>query len=507
MSSPDGRFLELPSRDQETVFGPTLRQQVAGEEDVLALEAAVDQLDLTALEAEYRRVGPPAYPPALLLKVLIYGYSLGLRASRQLERACRLDLGFRFLTHTLQPDHVTLCRFRREHVEQLEALFAQTVRLCQQAGLVRLGEVAIDGTKLRADRSRRQLAEAREALARALREAEQADADIPLEAEPAAAEPQTSSEPSLLEPELTAEPGAESQPEEPARGGREADQDCTFLQTSEGVRPGYNCQLAVDGESQVIVAEAVSVAADDKGHLPEMVAQVQQNCGAAPAVVLADGGYYAQAAIAQVDSEATRVYVPGPEPGGGRMEWDEREQAYRCPAGHWLRFCGERKGHLVYRTNSCQSCTQARRCGIQGKSKELHVPAPGTALGKLRARMQTAAGRAQYARRAVIVEPAFAWLKHHRGFRRLLLRGQRGARAEWALHCMGHNLRQWARAVRGPGGAAPGAAAGPGAGPVVLAAAARGPVRGLAGLARAARGVWARRLERWGRPQHALLTT
>ena len=168
----DGRFYELPSREQVLLWAPSLRQAVAEEKDVLALDEAVERLDLSALETQYRRVGHPAYPPTVMLKVLIYGYSIGLRASRQLERACRLDDAFRFLAHGLRPDHTALCRFRHDHPQEFKELFVQTVRLCQAAGLVKLGNVAVDGTKIRANRSAQRLRQARTFVEQAYQEAE-----------------------------------------------------------------------------------------------------------------------------------------------------------------------------------------------------------------------------------------------------------------------------------------------------------------------------------------------
>src|SRR3989304_8578184 len=100
----DGRFYDLPSQDQAPLFARSLRQEVEGEKEVLGLDAAVKQLDLSGMEAQYSRVGAPGYPPEVLLAVLVYGYSLGLRASRQLEAACKFDARFRFLAHGLRPD-------------------------------------------------------------------------------------------------------------------------------------------------------------------------------------------------------------------------------------------------------------------------------------------------------------------------------------------------------------------------------------------------------------------
>jgi len=392
------------------MFAPSLRETVREEPEVLALEAAVGALDLSALEARYARVGHPAYPPAVMLKVLVYGYSLGLRASRQLERACKRDDAFRFLAGGLRPDHNSLCRFRRRHAAQLPELFAQTVRLCQEAGLVSLGEVALDGTKLRANRAKATLRAAQQ-LAQALQEAEVAE-------------------------------GQEGE----AEGAGEAE-ECAFLRTAEGIVPGYNAQVAVDGAHQVILACAVDTAANDHGHLAPLVEQVAQTCGEAPEKVLADGSYANIEGITKLEEQGVSVYLPVREAGQAQVEWVEAEGAYRCLAGHWLRPRQWARGRIVYQHSRCGGCSQQLGCRMSGKNKRVYVWPEESPMGRVRARLQTEEGRAVYVRRKVIVEPVFGGFKHNQGFRRLLLRGQTGASIEWLLMCLGHNLRKWARGV------------------------------------------------------------
>lgn len=411
----DNRFYEMQDRDTPPMFGPSLRQAVADEREVLALDLAVAALDLSALEARYAAVGHPAYPPAVMLKVLLYGYSLGLRASRQLERACKYDACFRFLAGGLRPDHNSLCRFRHRQAEQLPALFAQTVHLCQQAGLVALGVVALDGTKLRANRAPQTLRAAQQQLTQALQEAEAAD--------------QADGVSSAAE---TPEPDPE---------------ECAFLQTGEGIQPAYNMQLAVDGAHQVILACGVDTAVIDSGHLAPLTAQVTETCGAAPQAVVADGSYAHNESIAQLEGQGVAVHVPVREPGQAQVEWVEAEQAYRCLAGHFLRPARRERGRIVYQYAQCRGCPQQAACGVKGNSKRVYVWPKDSPIGQVRARLQTTEGQAIAARRKGIIEPLFGKFKHNWGIRRLLLRGVSGARIEWSLLCVVHNLQRWAAAA------------------------------------------------------------
>lgn len=399
MSTHEGRFYELEDRETPRMFAPSMREAVADDPEVLGVDAAVEQMDLWELEAQYSGVGHPAYPPKAMLKVLIYGYSLGLRASRMLERACKRDDAFRFLAHGLKPDHNSICRFRRRHAEQLPGLFVQTVALCQQAGLVSLGDVAVDGTKVRANRSPEALAKAKEQFERALEEAEQADGDLPEERE-----------------------------------------EAEFMKCSEGVKPAYNAQAAVDGQAQVIVAQEVDRAPNDRGHLSQMVAETADACGGVPERVSADGSYYTREAVRQVEGMGAQVYVPVREPGQAQVEWVEEEGAYRCLMGHWLRPAQKWRGRQIYQWCGCRGCPKKTACGLSGNTKRVYVWLRETPVGRVRARMKTPEGQAIYAARKRIVEPVFGHFKHNLGFRRLLLGGVSGARIEWVLMCMAHNL-------------------------------------------------------------------
>jgi hypothetical protein len=294
-------------------------------------------------------------------------------------------------------------------------LFEQTVTLCQAAGLVSLGNVAIDGSKMRANRSKARLAaaQAQAEFCQALAEAEVADGDLPDE---------SGAELAAVLPEVA--------------------EEARFMKSGAELVPAYNAQLAVDADHQIIVAQQVRTEPGDQGLLGLMAQQVQDNCGQTPPVVSADGGYLTEADVEQLDESGTQLHLPRRASGAANLEWVEAEGAYRCAAGKWLRPCRERQGKQIYRTNRCRGCPQAEACGVTGKTKELHVPLADTARGRLERRMASEAGQAVYAARKQIVEPVFGRFKHNWGWRRFLLRGKSGAQAEWSLGCAGHNLRK-----------------------------------------------------------------
>ena len=287
-------------------------------------------------------------------------------------------------------------------------MFVQTVGRCQAAGLVSLGHVALDGTKLRANRSKPGLAATRAEFRQALAEAEAADGDLPREAE--------------------------------------AGEEARFMKTSEGLAPAYNAQIAVEADHQILVAQQVRTEGTDRGLLGERLAQVAENCAGPPHRVSADGGYFTEADVVQLEAGPSELHLPPKVSGAGeasKYEGVAEAGAYRCPRGDWLRPYRVRRGPQIYRTAPCQGCGQAGTCGVTGRSKEVHVPLAETARGQLARRMASRSGQAVYAARKHIVEPVFGRFKHNWAVRRFLLRGRSGAQVEWTLLCLAHNLSKW----------------------------------------------------------------
>ena len=175
------RFLPC-DRDQQYLMPASLRDWLPGDHLAWFVLDAVSQLDLTAFYERYREDGwgRKAYEPSMMVALVLYAYCAGERSSRQIERRCREDIALRVLTANQHPDHATICRFRQQHEEALSGLFAEVLRLCAEAGLVRVGVVALDGTKLHANASRernRTDADLEAEVRRILDEAERVDAE------------------------------------------------------------------------------------------------------------------------------------------------------------------------------------------------------------------------------------------------------------------------------------------------------------------------------------------
>jgi transposase len=410
-----------------------------------------EHLDLSRIYAAYGEGrGAPPYDPRLMVRLLIFGYTTGVRSSRRLEAACVDVVAFRWLAAGTAPDYRSIARFRRRHLSALAHLFHDALKLCQAAGMVSLGRVALDGTKLRANASKRKamsyarmtekekilaaevsalLAEAervdkaedvkygkdrrgdelpdelarRESRLAKLREAKQTlEEQAAAQAEAAAAvkaaergedEDSTAERVALARENAAVKPKAQRNFTDP---------DSKIMKTADGsFAQCYNAQAVVDADHQVIVATDVNDCAADVGNLIPMTEQVAANTGRAPGELLADAGYCSDDNLIQAGEIAerggTEFYVAT-----GRAKHDEPPPA--PPRGR--------------------------------------IPKHATVKQRMARKLTTKKGRAIYARRKAIVEPVFGQMQTLQNGKHLLLRGIDGARGEWLLIAACHNLRK-----------------------------------------------------------------
>ena len=418
-------------------------------------EVVDDLLDLSVIYDSYVEAsGFPPYDPRLMLKLVIYAYSTGVTSSREMERRCHTDVAFRWLGANAAPDYRSLSRFRRRHLDALGELFIQVLRLCRKAGLVKLGRVALDGTKLRASASRHKamsydrlgpkIDQLEDEVAAILAEAEQCDRaedeafgedhrgdEVPDElarrvtrlAKMRAAKEALEKEANEKAVEKAAERArAKGATDKDAqRAGAEAARDAVpekkaqrnftdpesrMMKTNEGFHYAFNGQAVVDEEAQVIIAEDVTNQAADVNQLFDMIALAEQNLADAdiddkPDVFLSDAGYCSEDNLAQAAEEDTDILIAT-----GRIRRGERVPP--APRGP--------------------------------------IPKDATEREKMARRLRTKKGRADYARRKAIVEPVFGQTKVRQRAGFLRLRGLAGAQGEWTLHAVCHNLRKLAQA-------------------------------------------------------------
>jgi hypothetical protein len=409
----------------------------------------------------------------MMLRLILYGYCVGKRSSRQLEKATYDEVPFRYLAGNQHPDHDTIAAFRKEHLASLGDLFIEVLQLCCEAGMVKVGQVAIDGTKMRANADRNcsfrynQLSEQEQALQKQvdqiLAEAAQCDAEedaqygkgrkpeeLPQELRSAETRLEKIRE---IRQRLQREAegrAAAAQKERAESGGKHrnnaarkrferatqslekrnplvnfTDGDSAIMPNpAGGFLQGYNAQAAVEGSAQVIVAAEMSNDAADSKQLVPMVKAAEQALrqarkgepdGVATAAI-GDG-----VAAAAIGEEAAPANTP-------RAVIAE----ILADAGY---FYVEALQDEVFGDKAALVTPDSRKQIKECKPTNMHAVAQ-----QMRAKLSTEEGKKRYARRAAIVEPVFAWIKHVRGIRSFLLRGLDAVRNEWRIICLTQNL-------------------------------------------------------------------
>lgn len=447
---------------QMSFLPPVLDDVVPAQALVRILSDVIDGIDCTVLLAAYRGGGAPAYPPLMLLKVLLLAYVEGVRSSRRIAERCVRDTHYMWLARMNRPDFHTICRFRRKHEVTIKDLFRQVVEACQKEGLVLLDHIAIDGTKLEAnvssketynkERVEKAIAYTQQCIDAILNDAESQDAADESEEEnaavPAAVGGGAKKKQRLVKKLNRRKERAEAANEQMAKtSGNTAcatDLDARVMNTGGLNRPAYNAQAAVDSANQVIVAAFVSQQVNDSQHLAPVLASVTEMTGSKPKRVSADCGFYSVEALIYLEEMSIDGYVAEKKDQKAKAEfiYDAEHDVLRKPATDTteeivLRYHGTRdksgSKFRVYREHSTAK-----------KKKEMWVTedvAHEMALRReMHAKLSTPDGKTTYSLRQQIVEPTFGHLKGVINLRRLLLRGLSGATIEFLLACSAHNI-------------------------------------------------------------------
>jgi len=387
--------------DQAYLLPPNVKDVLGKEHLCFRLDAMVKEFDLGRFEEAYAAEGRMAYPPAMMLRVWLYGFCLGVSSTRRLERRVHEDLAFRYLAGGLTPDHKTLSEFLRRHRRAINDVFTQVVQMARRAGLGKLGHVAIDSTRVRANAARGKVMD----WERWRRQQWAQDRRLVRAYQQKASE-QDPEEDGGVSLSVEQERALEQQPVPalPKKGRQQVsltDPESRFLRTAQGWELGYTADLAVS-DDHPIVATRVTQNATDNGSLVPMVEEVERQCQARPERVTGDSGFFSGQALREMKQRGIDLYVP--------------DNNLR----HEMR-------------------TGKRAEGI-GQSR-IRDPEHQ----RMREKLRSAAGRAQYRRRQAVVEPVFGILKEQRGMRKFRRRGLAAVTTEWTLAAIAYNLTRMAR--------------------------------------------------------------
>jgi transposase len=436
----DHRFLEYdPSKPLE--LPPDIRKWLPEEHLALFISDVVDTLDLSEITEEYHHLqgGHPAYHPAMMVKLLFYGYCVGVRSSRRIEQKTYEDVAFRVLSCDSHPDHSRISDFRKRHLAAISRLFLQVLWICKEAGLVKLGHVALDGTKIKAnaskhkamsyDRMVKKEKELAAEVAKLLEEAEALDEkedkkygkgkrgdELPEDlkfrekrlakirqatqaleeqaAQEAASKAKSDKSGNPPEDGASGTPDAKPEPKK-QRNFTDPDSRIMLDGATKAFTQAYNAQAGVDCDSQVIVCADVTQQANDKQQLVPMLDQIEENLGEIPDRALADAGYFSEEAVESVANGFTEPYVPR----GRKKHSDPPEPP---PRGR--------------------------------------IPKKISVVERTQRKLKTKPGQEVYSKRKETIEPVFGQIKENRGIRAFLLRGFEAVKGEWNLICLTHNL-------------------------------------------------------------------
>lgn len=425
--------------DQDLLLPPSLREWLPEGHLAFFVSDVVDRLDLHDFYARYegdgRRNQP--YDPHMMVKIMLYAYATGTFSSRRIARKLSEDVAYRVLGAGNFPAHRTIAQFRQEHLLAFQNLFVAVVEIAREINLATLGTLAIDGTKVKANASKHKAmsyarmqdeqARLKHEIAVLFEQAHEEDEREDRALGPDVRGDELPQELARREQRLAAieaakrrleartreqdrtrgrPPDDENRPHGGGRGARYkrpfgipkdtaqenfTDPDSRILKAGAAFMQGYNAQAAVDGGSQLIVATGLSNNASDAIQLLPMIEAAQRNAGATPQQLLADAGYRSEANLAALEAKPIDGYIA---------------------------------------------------LGREGKQALTANPEKHPASARMAEKLATPEGRARYARRKVIPEPVFGWIKHVMGFRRFSLRGLTKVSGEWAMVCLACNLRR-----------------------------------------------------------------
>jgi transposase len=381
------------SPEQAYLLPPSVRDELGEKHLCFFVRGVIERLDMSVFEQSYSSEGGELYAPQLMLGVWLYAYALGITSARQVERRLVEDLAFRYLAAGARVDNWALSAFRRRHGRALNDAFTQVLEWAQQQGMVKLGRVAIDSTRVAANAckdcvdSEQALRDTRAHLRRQVRSWQKAaDRD---DQEPGGLEVAIGElNKALAEMPRRMERLKKSGLKKLSR----TDEDARFLRQRGGFVLGYTGEIAVS-DDHLIVAQRVTQNVTDNASLGPMLDQIEDRCGAPPGAALADSGFFSIANIEQMEQRNIDAYVPD--------------------------------------SNLASELNLGTRCRVKARAP---------AHRRMRAKLRSPDGQAAYARRKAVVEPVFGVLKQQRGMRQFRTRGLQNVNNEFTLATLAYNI-------------------------------------------------------------------
>jgi transposase len=457
------RFIEGEPRTQATLFPERIEDYIDEENPVKALEAFVEMLDLEGLGfhgVNPKATGRPAYHPATMLKLYIYGYLNRIQSTRRLEREAGRNIELMWLLGRLRPDFKTIANFRRNNGKAIRKVCTEFVGLCRKLDLFSQALVAIDGSKFKASNNRdknftpaklkRRMEEIERSIERYFHRLDRVD-----DAEPDAQSQSGKLQDKIaslkeevkrlraLESEVLAAPDKQLSMTDP---------DARSMRSRGTGIVGYNVQTAVDAEHHLIVTHEVTNQNNDRDFLSPMATQARTEMGVEELEVMADRGYYKSQEIKASEEAGLRVFIPKPRTSGNRarglydrsdFRYIPSEDAYRCPAGETLiwRMTTQEKGQNLHRywSSNCQACPLKSKC-TTGKERRVTRWEHEEILERVEQRLARDPGKMRI--RCQTVEHPFGTIKHWMGATHFQMTTLKHVSTEMSLHVLAYNMKR-----------------------------------------------------------------
>ena len=443
-------------RYQMDLLPPSIEEYVAENDPVRAYDAFVEALDFQELgiELDKHKVGNSEYDPKSMLKLLVYGYSYGVKSSRRLERACYHNVSFIWLMGGLKPDHKTIAEFRRNNKKALKKVLRQCARLCIKLDLIAGNILFVDGTKVRGNAARHRTHK-RSYYEELLVDIDRNIEKLLEECESIDRQEQGTGSHVAMDKELAKAKNLRGRIEQVLKTFKESsveqvnqtDPDCAIMHSVQGSHADYNVQSVTDDKHGLIVhADAVK----DTSDVNQFACQIDQAnevlskpCDAA----CADAGYADTEELQKIDAQGIKVVVPSQRQALHEEEgpfskshftYDKEQNCYFCPEGHRLDYEGIDKTtgklhYLIKDKRQCQKCRHYGQCTKAKKGRKItRLPNEEMKL-KFEAQYEEAASQEIYARRKTRAEHPFGHIKRNLKTDAFLMRGQEGAQAETSL--------------------------------------------------------------------------
>jgi transposase len=431
------------------------------------ISEVVEQIDTTNIENKYSHLGQKSYHPKIMLKILYYGYCIGIRSGRKISKRCETDTAFMYLSAMQQPDFRTVNDFRKDNLKQIEGYFVDVLQIGKGLGLAQMGHIYVDGTKIRANASAKRTKD-KEGYKKWLKRIEENIEKIMKEVE------QTDKQEDELYGKDKRGDGLpqELQKQEALRKKIKKvlheikDEEKINLTDKEarnikgktgGIRPNYNCQAGATSDGMIVSAH-VSTNASDCGELTKAIDQSEQNTKEKVTDAIADGGYGTYDNYEELEKRGITAYIPSQKFAKEQKQkhkenknpydkdefnYDKGKDEYICPEGKRLIYKGissERTWkYNVYKGVDCANCKKKHEC-TKKKSREIRIEIREEIKQRVLERLKTEKGKETYNKRSYKIEPLFGHLKFNLKYQMFLLRGEENVNGEFTLMCTTKNI-------------------------------------------------------------------